>query len=142
MDGMTPTCGPSGELIVTPTPWYRRALASLPMYCELSAAHVAEEVAPLRARLQQEWAFDAGLVSLFTFVFFFVELSLIPDVCKACSPFFVRLFSIRYRWDELTMAIRANAAIFAITPDSTFKINSHAYIAIATSSTAWFWDCL
>lgn len=37
---------------------------------------------------------------------------------------------------ELTMAFRANAAMFAITPDSDIKINSHAYTAIATSSTA------
>ena len=29
-----------------------------------------------------------------------------------------------------------NAAVFAITPDSVVKINSHAYAAIATSSTA------
>jgi hypothetical protein len=37
---------------------------------------------------------------------------------------------------ELTMAFRANAAMFSITPDSVFKINSHAYTAVATSSTA------
>jgi len=36
---------------------------------------------------------------------------------------------------ELTTAFRANAAMFAITPDSVFKINSHAYTAVATSST-------
>jgi len=34
------------------------------------------------------------------------------------------------------MAFRANVAMFAITPDSVFKINSHAYYAVATSSTA------
>jgi hypothetical protein len=34
------------------------------------------------------------------------------------------------------MMFRANAAMFAITPDSVFKINSHAYTAIATSSIA------
>jgi len=34
------------------------------------------------------------------------------------------------------MAFRTNAAMFAITPDSVFKINSHAYNAVATSSTA------
>jgi len=34
------------------------------------------------------------------------------------------------------MAFRANVAMFAITLDSVFKINSHAYYAVATSSTA------
>jgi len=52
------------ELIVTATlPWHRRALSSFTMYGELSAAHVQEEFAPLRVRLQQEWIFDAGFVS-------------------------------------------------------------------------------
>ena len=37
---------------------------------------------------------------------------------------------------ELTKAFRANAAMFGITPDSVLKINSHAYTAVATSSTA------
>ena len=34
------------------------------------------------------------------------------------------------------MSFRANAAMIAITPDSIFKVNSHAYTAVATSSTA------
>ena len=37
---------------------------------------------------------------------------------------------------ELTTPFRANVAMFAITPDSVFEINSHAYTAVATSSTA------
>ncbi|KIM41504.1 hypothetical protein M413DRAFT_72188 [Hebeloma cylindrosporum] len=34
------------------------------------------------------------------------------------------------------MASRADAAMFAITPGSIFELNSHAYTAIAASSTA------
>jgi len=34
------------------------------------------------------------------------------------------------------MAFRVNVGIFAITPDAVFKTNSHAYMAVATSSTA------
>lgn len=49
-------------------PWYRRALASLTMYGELSVAHVPEEFAPLRTRFQQEWSFAIGFVSRFTIV--------------------------------------------------------------------------
>jgi hypothetical protein len=57
------------ELIDTTTPWHRRALASLTMHGELSAAGVAEEFAPVRVRLQQEWLFDAGFVSQSTIGF-------------------------------------------------------------------------
>ena len=61
---MTAVSRSNEELIVTDAlPWQRRALRSLTMYGELSAAHVQEEFAPLRIRLQQEWIFDAGFVS-------------------------------------------------------------------------------
>ena len=48
------------------------------MYDELSTARVAEEFAPLHARLQQEWIFIAGFVGRFTVVFFFFVFPLIP----------------------------------------------------------------
>jgi len=47
------------------------------MYGELSAAHVQEEFAPVRIRLQQEWIFNVGFVSRFIFCLF-VDSSLIP----------------------------------------------------------------
>jgi hypothetical protein len=48
------------------------------MYGELSAARFAEEFSPVRARLQQEWMFDAGFVSEFPIVFCFLNFPLIP----------------------------------------------------------------
>ena len=45
-------------------------------------------------------------------------------------------FPTRCRWSNLTATFRVNAAMFAITPDAIFKINSYTYIAVATSSTA------
>jgi hypothetical protein len=67
---MTVARRPNEELIVTATPWYKQALALLTIYGELSAACFAEEFAPVRARLQQEWIFVAGFVSRFIIVFF------------------------------------------------------------------------
>jgi len=59
------------ELIVTDAlPWQGRALSSFTMYGELYAAHVQEEFAPVRIRLQQEWIFVAGFVSRFIILFF------------------------------------------------------------------------
>ena len=71
-EGMAVARRPNEELIVTPTPWYKKLLALLTMYRELSAAHFAEEFAPVRARLQQEWIFVAGFVSRFTILPFFL----------------------------------------------------------------------
>ena len=68
--GLTIACRPNEELMVTATPWYKKLLALLTMYGELSAARFAEEFAPVRARLQQEWIFVAGFVSRFTIAFF------------------------------------------------------------------------
>jgi len=76
-EGMTVARRPNEELIVTATSWYKKALALLTIYGELSAARFAEEFAPVRARLQQEWIFVAGFVSLFIIVFF-LDFPLIP----------------------------------------------------------------
>ena len=54
--------------------------------------------------------------------------SSLPSLRKFTFLFFVDC--------ELTTAFRTNVAVFAITPDSVFKISSHAYTAVATSSTA------
>ena len=59
------------ELIVTAAlVWWRKALAFLTLYDELSAARTPEGFAAVRVRLQQEWIFNAGFVSQFTIVFF------------------------------------------------------------------------
>jgi len=63
---MTVARRPNEELMITASPWYKKLLALLTMYGELPAAHFAEEFAPVRARLQQEWIFVAGFVSRFT----------------------------------------------------------------------------
>ena len=52
------------ELIVTAAlVWYRKTLAFLTLYDELSAARTPERFAAVRVRLQQEWIFNAGFVS-------------------------------------------------------------------------------
>jgi len=51
-------------------PWHTRALATLTMYSELCAARTREDFARMRTRLQLEWAFDGGVVSRFTILFF------------------------------------------------------------------------
>jgi len=71
-EGVTVGRRPNEELMVTATPLYKKALALLTMYGELSAARFAEEFAPVRARLQQEWIFVAGFVSRFTILPFFL----------------------------------------------------------------------
>ena len=43
--------------------WYRKTLAFLTLYDELSAARTPERFAAVRVRLQQEWIFNAGFVS-------------------------------------------------------------------------------
>ena len=68
-EGMAAVSRSNEDLIVSDAlPWQRRALASFTMYGELSVAHVQEEFAPLRMRLQQEWIFDAGFVSRFIMI--------------------------------------------------------------------------
>jgi len=60
------------ELIVTATlVWYGKTLSFLTLYEEISAARTPERFAAVRARLQQEWVFNAGFVSQFTIVSFF-----------------------------------------------------------------------
>jgi len=61
---------PNEELAVTTTlPWYGRILTFFTMYGELSVALTPKEFGLVRARLQQEWAFDGGFVSWFTIMF-------------------------------------------------------------------------
>ena len=57
------------ELMIIATPWYKKLLALLTMYGELSAARFTQEFAPVHARLQKEWIFVAGFVSRFTIAF-------------------------------------------------------------------------
>ena len=47
-------------------PLHRRALASLTMHDELSAARIPEEFGSVHMRLQQEWTFNGNFVSKFT----------------------------------------------------------------------------
>jgi hypothetical protein len=55
------------ESAITVTlPWHGRTLASLTVYGELHAARAPEEFALVHTRLQQEWTFNGGFVSLFT----------------------------------------------------------------------------
>jgi len=82
-EGMTVERRPYGELMVNATPLYKKVLALLTMYGELSAARFAEEFAPVRARLQQEWIFVAGFVSRFTILFFFLNFPLIPRLMSS-----------------------------------------------------------
>jgi len=45
-------------------------------------------------------------------------------------------FFICYRTRNLTITFRVNVAMFAITPDSIFKVDSYAHTAVAISSAA------
>jgi len=57
------------ELIVTTAlVWYRKTLAFLTLYDEISAARTPEGFAAVRVKLQQEWIFNAGFVSRFFLV--------------------------------------------------------------------------
>jgi hypothetical protein len=65
--GMTARPQPNEEPAITATlPWHSRTLASLTVYGELFAARTPEEFALVHTRLQQEWSFNGGFVSLFT----------------------------------------------------------------------------
>ena len=65
--GMTARPQPNEESAITATlPWHGRTLASLTVYGELFAACTPEEFALVHTRLQQEWTFNGGFVSLFT----------------------------------------------------------------------------
>ena len=110
----------------------RRTFESLTIYYELSAARIPEEFAPVRLRLQREWTFNGGFVSRFTFF----DSQLIFHSTYSSYPWLRKFIYLFLVVGELTTAFRANASMFAITPDSVFKINSHAFTAVATSSTA------
>ncbi|KIM36083.1 hypothetical protein M413DRAFT_78631 [Hebeloma cylindrosporum] len=88
------------------------------MYGELSVAHTPEEFSLVRTRLQQEWTFDGGFVSRFT--------SYLSPLL-ATNPFFIT---------NLKLIGLVNAAMFAITTDSIFKVDSSACAAVAISSAA------
>jgi hypothetical protein len=65
--GMTARPQPNEEPAITATlPWYSRTLASLTVYGELLAACTPVQFALVHTRLQQEWTFNGGFVSLFT----------------------------------------------------------------------------
>ena len=51
--------------------WNIRALESLTMYRELSAAHIPEEFELVRLRFQRELTFNGAFVSRFTIMFCF-----------------------------------------------------------------------
>jgi hypothetical protein len=55
-----------GPAITATLPWYSKTLASLTVYGELFAARTPGEFAIVHTRLQQEWIFNGGFVSLFT----------------------------------------------------------------------------
>ena len=64
---MTARPQPNEEPVITATlPWHGRTLASLIVYGELFAARTPQEFALVHTRLQQEWTFNGGFVSLFT----------------------------------------------------------------------------
>jgi len=65
--GMTARQQPNEEPAITATlPWHSKTLASLTVYGELFAARTPGEFAIVHTRLQQEWTFIGGFVSLFT----------------------------------------------------------------------------
>jgi hypothetical protein len=65
--GMTALPQPNEEPAITATlPWHSKTLASLTVYGELFAARTPGEFAIVHTRLQQEWTFNGGFVSLFT----------------------------------------------------------------------------
>jgi len=57
--------------VSTSLPWQHRILAFFTMYGELSVACTPEEFAFVRTRLQWEWTFNGGFVSLFAVIFLF-----------------------------------------------------------------------
>ena len=57
--------------LVSDNSWIRRALESLTMYGELSAALIPEEFALVRMRFQREWTFNGAFVSRFVIMFCF-----------------------------------------------------------------------
>lgn len=116
-------------------PWQRRILAFFTMYGELSVACTPEEFAFVRTRLQREWAFDGGFVSRFTIIFLF-NFQLIHYSIKSSWLSLRKAFFICHRMRNLTITSRVNAAMFAITPDSIFKVDSYARTAVAISSAA------
>ena len=67
--GMTARPQPNEEPAITATlPWYSRILASVTVYGDLFAVRTPEEFALVHTRLQQEWIFNGGFVSLFTII--------------------------------------------------------------------------
>jgi len=132
-EGMTGSRPNERPTTTTTVPWHSRTLSPFTLYGELSVACTPEEFALLRSRLQQEWSFDGGFVSKLITV-------LLDSQLMRHSPYsswvLLRKFcTIRRQFGTLTTT-SVNAAILAITTDSIFKIDSSAYIAVATSSSA------
>jgi len=107
-----------------------KILASMTMYGELSSAETADHFAPIFRRLQQEWTFIGGLVCLFSFFLNLTQLKSIPARRSCCVG---DLLVIKL---ELTPSNSVNTAVFSISPDSIFKVDSYARSAVATSSVA------
>ena len=94
--GMTAHPQPNEEPAITATlPWYSKTLASLTVYGELFAARTPGEFAIVHTRLQQEWTFNGGFVSLFTLCCL-TPSSYVPR-CQAHRPCCVIFFSTHYR---------------------------------------------
>jgi len=126
---------PNEEPTTTTTvPWHGRTLSSFTLYGELSVACTPEEFALVRTRLQQEWSFAGGFVSRLTTVL--LDSQLIHHSTHSSWVLLREFFTIRWRLSTLTTTPSVNAAILAITIDSLFKIDSYAYTAVATSSSA------
>ncbi|PPQ82814.1 hypothetical protein CVT25_009192 [Psilocybe cyanescens] len=87
----------------------QRTLASLTMYGDLSMAVNEDQFAAVFVRLQHEWTFIGGLL-----------------VALAAYPLLTNMHHI----------CRVDTAVFSISPDSIFNVDSYAKAAIATSSVA------
>ena len=125
---------PNEEPATTTTlPWHCITLASFTLYGGLSVARTPEEFASVRSRLQQEWSFIGGFVSRLTIVL--LEFQFIYHSTYSSWVLLRKFFTMSWRFGTLTTA-SVNAAILAITTDSIFKIDSYAYTAVATSSSA------
>jgi hypothetical protein len=124
---------PNEEPDITATlPWHSKTLASLTVYGELFATCTPGEFAIVHRRLQQEWTFNGGFVSLFTLCC--LTSSSYVSRCQAHRPHCVIFFSTHCRLRSLTIASSINSAMFAITSDSIFKVDSYARTAITISS--------
>ena len=122
------------EPAIIATPCHSRILAPLTMYDELSAARVPEEFRLVQTRLRQEWTFNGGFVSRITIVL--LNSQIIITRFEARRPCCVSFFPLLKFEESNNSKFSVNAAMFAITADSIFKVNTYAYTAVAISSAA------